>query len=163
MSNKFKVFKKEKIIKLTAPMTGEALDLKFVPDDIFAEKIIGDGIAILPKDNIVLAPCDGKIIQLFPTKHALGILTDGGLEILVHIGIDTVNLKGKGFKSYVFEGDKIYKGDKLLEIDSEYIINNAKSIISPIIITNMEKVKKLSYIRGNVVGGKDLIMEISIK
>ena len=91
----FKFGSKTKTEKIIAPITGIVTDLNNVPDPVFSEKMIGEGIAIYPKAGKVVAPADGEIIQLFPTKHAIGILTDKGLEILIHIGLDTVNLKGK--------------------------------------------------------------------
>lgn len=158
----FNLFKKESNVKLLAPMTGEIIRLEDVPDEVFASKMIGNGLAIEPKDNEVLSPCDGKIVQIFPTKHAIGIETKEGIEILIHIGIDTVSLNGKGFKSFVSQGDRVLCGDKLLEIDLDYISKNAKSIITPILITNMDKVKELSKSKGNVRKGKDMILEIII-
>lgn len=156
------LFKKEINIKLLAPMTGEIIELENVPDEVFASKMIGEGLAINPSDNEILSPCDGKIVQLFPTKHAIGIETKEGLEILIHIGIDTVVLNGNGFKSFVSQGDRVFAGDKLLEIDLDYISKNAKSTITPILITNMDKVKELSISKGNVKKNKDTIMEIKM-
>lgn len=158
----FNFFKKENNVKLYAPMTGEIIDLEKVPDEVFASKMVGDGLAIRPTEKEVLSPCDGKIVQLFPTKHAIGIETKEGIEILIHIGIDTVTLNGNGFKSFVSVGDKVFAGDKLLEIDLEHIENNAKSTITPILITNMDKVKELSKGKDNVKKGKDIIMEIIV-
>lgn len=156
------LFKKEMNIKLLAPMTGEIIELENVPDEVFASKMIGEGLAINPYDNEILSPCDGKVVQLFPTKHAIGIETKEGLEILIHIGIDTVVLNGNGFKSFVSQGDRVFAGDKLLEIDLDYISKNAKSTITPILITNMDKVKELSISKGNVKKNKDTIMEIKM-
>lgn len=159
----FSLFKKKKKISIVAPMTGEIFEIDKVPDEVFAGKMVGDGLAIKPSDGIVVAPCSGKIIQVFPTNHAMGILTPEGVEILIHIGLDTVNLKGNGFKSFVQAGDDVNKGDKLLEVDLEYVIENAKSIISPVIVTNMEKVLSLSIEKGTVQKGIDNIMDIELK
>jgi len=156
------LFKKEINVKLLAPMTGEIIELEDVPDEVFASKMIGDGLAIKPSDNEILSPCDGKIVQIFPTKHAIGIETNEGLEILIHIGIDTVVLNGNGFKSFVSQGDRVYCGDKLLEVDLDYIGKNAKSTITPILITNMNKIKEISKSSGNVKKNKDTIMEIKM-
>jgi PTS system glucose-specific IIA component len=157
------LFKKENTsLTLKAPLSGEILEIEKVPDPVFAGKMIGDGLAINPVEGVVVSPCDGKIIQVFPTKHALGILTKEGIEILIHIGIDTVTLKGEGFKAYVSEGDIVKKGDKLLEIDLDYINKNHKSTITPILITNMDKVKEIKFNKGNVKKGKDMIMEIMV-
>ncbi|KKK35084.1 PTS system glucose-specific transporter subunit IICBA [Salinicoccus sediminis] len=118
-----------------SPIEGEAVDLAEVPDQVFSEKMMGDGIAIKPIDGTVRAPFDGEVVTDFPTKHALGLVNEGGLELLIHFGLDTVNLKGEGFDLKVAAGDKIKKGDVLMEVDLEYIRENAKSDITPIIIT----------------------------
>ncbi|MEG0386713.1 MAG: PTS glucose transporter subunit IIA, partial [Niameybacter sp.] len=111
----FNFFNKLKGIEIISPMTGEAIDLSQVPDPVFSEKMVGDGIAIIPTENRVVAPCDGKIVQIFPTNHAIGIETTTGLDLLIHIGIDTVDLKGEGFKRLVEEGDTVKMGDPILE------------------------------------------------
>lgn len=156
------IFKKTKIVKLYAPMSGEIVNLGDVPDPVFAGKMVGDGVAIKPTDGEVLSPCDGKIVQLFPTRHALGIETKEGLEILIHVGLETVSLNGAGFKSFVSEGDTVSTGDKLLEVDLEFIEKNAKSIITPILITNMDKVKEINVSNGVVKKNKDKILEILV-
>ncbi|MPN07192.1 PTS system glucose-specific EIIA component [bioreactor metagenome] len=99
---------------------------------------------MVPSGNKVYAPASGEITVLFPTKHAVAITTEEGLEILVHIGIDTVNLNGEGFTSHVKQGDKVKKGDLLVSFDTEFVEKNAKSLISPIVITNMEKVESIT-------------------
>ncbi|MFA7744452.1 glucose-specific PTS transporter subunit IIBC [Salinicoccus roseus] len=118
-----------------SPIEGEAVELTEVPDQVFSEKMMGDGVAIKPKSGTVRAPFDGEVVTDFPTKHALGLTNEGGLELLVHFGLDTVNLKGEGFDLKVAAGDKIKKGDVLMEVDLDYIRENAKSDITPIIIT----------------------------
>ncbi len=159
----FSFLKKKKEISLVAPMTGEIIEIDKVPDAVFAGKMVGDGLAIKPTDGLVVAPCNGKIIQVFPTKHAIGLLTAEGVEILIHIGLDTVNLKGEGFEVFVESGDNVKKGDKLLEVDLEYVSENAKSTITPIIITNIDVVNGLSVKNGDVERGKDIIMNIELK
>lgn len=118
-----------------SPIEGEAVELTEVPDQVFSEKMMGDGVAIKPTSGTVRAPFDGEVVTDFPTKHALGLTNEGGLELLVHFGLDTVNLKGEGFDLKVAAGDKIKKGDVLMEVDLDYIRENAKSDITPIIIT----------------------------
>ena len=118
-----------------SPIEGEAVELTGVPDQVFSEKMMGDGVAIKPTSGTVRAPFDGEVVTDFPTKHALGLTNEGGLELLVHFGLDTVNLKGEGFDLKVAAGDKIKKGDVLMEVDLDYIRENAKSDITPIIIT----------------------------
>lgn len=159
----FNLFKRKRGISLVAPMTGSILEIEKVPDAVFAGKMVGDGVAIEPSDGTVVSPCDGKVIQVFPTKHAIGILTLEGLEILIHLGLDTVNLKGNGFRSFVKAGDTVKKGDKLLEVDLQYVIENEKLTISPIIITNMEMVQSISVKKGAVEKGHSTIMSIELK
>jgi glucose-specific phosphotransferase system IIA component len=148
---------------MISPMTGKVLSLDKVPDPIFSEKMMGDGLAIDPTKGIVVAPCDGKIIHVFPTKHAIGILTPEGLEILIHIGIDTVELNGKGFESFVEAEQVVKKGQDLIKVDLKYVKKHAKSLITPLIITNMDLVNNLSIVEGTVNSGKDIILNIEMK
>jgi len=120
-----------------APLRGELVPITEVPELIFAEKMMGDGFAIIPSEGMVVSPVDGKIINLFPTKHAISILSVNGREILIHIGIDTVNLRGEGFETLVTENAQVKKGDPLLEFDLDYIKEHAKSTICPIVFTNL--------------------------
>ncbi|SCG82810.1 PTS system, glucose-specific IIA component [Proteiniborus sp. DW1] len=159
----FNFLKKKKEVSIVAPMTGEIIEIGKVPDKVFAEKMVGDGLAIKPTDGVVVAPCNGKVIQVFPTKHAMGLLTLEGLEILIHIGLDTVSLKGNGFKIFVEPGDNVKKGDRLLKVDLDYVSENAKSTITPIIITNIDAVNRLLVRNGTVEKGKDVIMSIELK
>lgn len=157
------IFKKRNKISLVSPMTGEIIRIEDVPDEVFSQKMVGDGIAIKPTDKIVLSPCEGKVIQVFPTNHAIGIETKEGLEILIHIGIDTVNLKGKGFKRLIEPGCVVKPGDRLLEIDIDFIKSNATSIISPIVITNMTKVSSLKKVEEHSIKTREEILEIQLK
>ncbi|QNK89349.1 PTS transporter subunit EIIC [Sporosarcina sp. resist] len=120
-----------------SPIQGEIKPLSEVPDAVFAEKMMGDGFAIVPSEGIVVSPVDGTIVTFFPTKHALGIQADSGREILIHVGIDTVKLDGKGFEALVAQGDQVKKGQPLLRFDVDYIKEHATSIITPIIFTNL--------------------------
>ncbi|MFF2291226.1 glucose-specific PTS transporter subunit IIBC [Peribacillus butanolivorans] len=122
-----------------SPIKGEIKPITEVPDPVFAEKMMGDGFAIVPEDGLVVSPVDGTIVNLFPTKHAIGIVSDAGREILIHVGIDTVKLEGKGFEALVTQGDKVKSGQPLLKVDIEYIKNNATSIITPIVFTNLSE------------------------
>jgi len=120
-----------------SPIKGEIKPLSEVPDAVFAEKMMGDGFAIVPSEGTVVSPVDGTIVTFFPTKHALGIQADSGREILIHVGIDTVKLDGKGFEALVAQGDRVEKGQPLLKFDVDYIQEHATSIITPIIFTNL--------------------------
>nr|WP_275296801.1 glucose-specific PTS transporter subunit IIBC [Staphylococcus aureus] len=118
-----------------APLTGEVTPLSEVPDQVFSEKMMGDGIAIKPSQGEVRAPFNGKIQMIFPTKHAIGLVSDSGLELLIHIGLDTVKLNGEGFTLHVEESQEVKQGDLLINFDLDYIRNHAKSDITPIIVT----------------------------
>ncbi|HDE4178707.1 TPA: PTS transporter subunit IIABC [Staphylococcus aureus] len=118
-----------------APLTGEVTPLSEVPDQVFSEKMMGDGITIKPSQGEVRAPFNGKIQMIFPTKHAIGLVSDSGLELLIHIGLDTVKLNGEGFTLHVEEGQEVKQGDLLINFDLDYIRNHAKSDITPIIVT----------------------------
>ncbi|HDG6193490.1 TPA: PTS transporter subunit IIABC [Staphylococcus aureus] len=118
-----------------APLTGEVTPLSEVPDQVFSEKMMGDGIAIKPSQGEVRAPFNGKVQMIFPTKHAIGLVSDNGLELLIHIGLDTVKLNGEGFTLHVEEGQEVKQGDLLINFDLDYIRNHAKSDITPIIVT----------------------------
>ncbi|WP_396126146.1 PTS glucose transporter subunit IIA [Anaerobacillus sp. CMMVII] len=100
--------------------------------------MMGDGFAIVPSDGKVFAPVAGEIVNLFPTKHAIGIKSTGGLEVLIHFGIDTVNLKGEGFKTHVQQGDRITQGQLLLEVDLSFVKERVPSLVTPVIFTNLE-------------------------
>lgn len=126
-----------------SPLKGEMKAITEVPDPVFAEKMMGDGFAIIPTEGMVVSPVDGKIVNLFPTKHALGIMSDNGREILIHVGLETVNLKGQGFEALVSENAQVKKGQPLLKMDLEYIKEHAKSTITPIVFTNLAEGEKV--------------------
>lgn len=121
----------------TSPITGEIHPITDVPDQVFSGKMMGDGFAILPEEGIVVSPVRGKVLNVFPTKHAIGLQSDGGKEILIHFGIDTVSLKGEGFTSFVSEGDRVEPGQKLLEVDLEAVKPKVPSLMTPIVFTNL--------------------------
>jgi glucose-specific phosphotransferase system IIA component len=150
-------------VKLLAPISGKILNLSEIPDDTFASKMLGDGFAIDPSEGIVYAPADAEVEQVFRTQHALGLKTTEGLEILIHVGIDTVKMNGEGFHSFVKAGDKVLKGDKLLEFDLALVKAKAKSTISPIIFTNMDSVKDLEIIARGLVKNSDPIVKVELK
>lgn len=139
---------------LVSPIDGEIADISKVPDAVFAEKTLGDGFAVIPSGNEVYAPADGEITVLFPTKHAFAITAEEGPEILVHIGIDTVNLNGEGFTAHVKQGDKVKKGDLILTLDADLIKGKGKSIITPVVITNMNMVKSIKIESGKKSHGE---------
>lgn len=133
-------------VTLLAHMTGQYMDLTEVPDPVFSEKMMGDGFAITPTVGEVVSPVAGEIVQVFPTKHAVGIRTNNGLELLIHIGLETVAMNGEGFTTHVSAGDKVVPGDKLVTFDIELVKEKAKSTVTPCIITNMDIVKSFELL-----------------
>ena len=146
----------DKAISIYAPLSGEIIDLSEVPDPVFAEKMMGDGFAIKPSGGRVLSPVKGTVHNTFPTKHALGLVSEVGLEVLIHVGLDTVNLKGQGFEMLVAEGDLVEVGTPLLKLDLPYIEANAKSSITPIVFTNLQG-QTLELKKGLAEAGKTLV------
>lgn len=130
------LFKKNQGTQLHAPVNGKIVPLEEVPDPVFGEKMMGEGIAVFPSNETIVAPFDGEIIQVPDTKHAIGLKDKHGNEVLIHIGLETVELKGEGFTMKVQAGDNVSLGQPLMEIDLEYLRNNAKDIITPIVVTN---------------------------
>lgn len=136
------------------PISGEVIPLQEVPDEVFSQKMMGDGFAIIPFSGSVVSPVDGKIASIFPTKHAIGILSDQGYEILIHVGIDTVHLNGEGFTVLVEDGETVSKGQEILQFDLEKIKEAAPSVATPIIFTNLKKLnlKKLGKAEQGTIG-----------
>ena len=147
-------FQKGKQLEIAAPLTGKVIPVTEVPDPVFAEKVLGDGIAVDPTEGTVYSPVDGTIFQIAHTFHAMGIESDDGLEILVHLGIDTVKLEGKGFQSFVEVGQKVKKGDKIMEMDIGFIREQGLSPMSPCIITNLDAIKSMTACPGPAEGGR---------
>ncbi|WP_430351303.1 sucrose-specific PTS transporter subunit IIBC [Thermoanaerobacterium thermosaccharolyticum] len=145
---------------LLSPMKGKAVSLNEVPDQTFAEGIIGKGIAIIPEDGVVVSPVDGTVAHMFETKHAVAVVSDSGIEVLIHVGIDTVKMNGEGFKSFVNTGDRVKAGDKLLEVDLNLVNERAKSTITPIVITNTDKCKNVKELKKGFVDFKDEIISV---
>ncbi|AHI55517.1 PTS sugar transporter subunit IIA [Listeria ivanovii] len=135
------IFQKTKVEGLYAHVDGQLISLEEVPDPVFNQKMMGEGIAIKPETGTIVAPADGKIIQLAETKHAFGIRTALGQEILVHIGLETVALNGEGFNVLVKVGDKVKKGQPVVEADIDFIQKNAASTVIPMVITNSSEGK----------------------
>lgn len=137
--------------EFVAPIDGKILDLSEVPDAVFSQKLMGDGFAINPVNGEVVSPVNGTITTLFPTKHAIGITADNGLEILLHFGIDTVNLNGEGIEALIAQDDKVKAGQPLLKVNLDEIKDKVPSVITPVIFTNLTEDKKLSVDFGKEV------------
>lgn len=147
----FNFLEKRKFKYLQAPIDGKAINVTEIDDPVFKDKILGDGIVIIPSSDEAFSPCDGTIVQVAHTLHAICIKSTDGLEILLHFGIDTVKLEGKGFKCEVKENDEVKKGDKLLTFDRKLIEESGFKTITPCIITNMDAVKEFEPISGEEV------------
>ncbi|KGA97787.1 PTS glucose transporter subunit IIABC [Alkalihalobacillus alcalophilus ATCC 27647 = CGMCC 1.3604] len=154
-------------IEVAVPMTGEIKAITEVPDKMFAEKMMGDGFAIDPSlENgimTVTAPASGKIVNLFPTKHAIGLETDSGKEILIHVGIDTVNLKGKGFEALIEQGQTVEQGQPLLKVDLDIVKNEATSAVTPIVFTNLADDEYIVIEEGSAKAGETNRIRIAKK
>jgi len=161
-----KLFKSKKeennAISIYAPIDGEVVPLEDVPDPVFSKKMMGDGVAIKPNNGTVVSPVQGKIMQVFPTKHAIGIQAENGTEILLHIGLETVNLNGEGFTTHIEEGDNVKVGDALVTFEKEIVEEKAKSTITPVIITNTAEMKDIQMKdTQSVQAGQDEIIFVS--
>ena len=128
-----------KKISVVSPLDGDVIELKEVDDEVFASGVTGKGVAIIPTNNVVVSPVEGTVSVLFPSKHAVGITTKDGVELLVHIGLNTVMLNGEGFTTFVNQGDKVVCGQKLLEFDKEFILSKGYSLQSPVLVTNADQ------------------------
>ena len=146
-----------KTVMIASPFDGNAAELETAPDEGFAGKMMGDGAVVEPTEDTVKAPVDATVSFVFPTKHAIGLETEDGMEMLLHIGIDTVKLNGEGFEVLVEEGAKVKKGDALIKIDLEYIKNHAPSLVSPILCTDLSDNQKIRMVKtGKIKAGEDL-------
>ena len=144
-------------IIISSPVTGMAADLATAPDEAFAGKMMGDGATVTPKEPVVYAPEDGEVCFVFDTKHAIGFLTDTGISLLLHMGIDTVKLEGRGFEVLVENGQKVKKGEPMLKLDIDYIEKNAPSLVSPILCTELEDNQKTRLLaEGKIQAGEPL-------
>lgn len=149
-------------IMVYAPVSGDIVAIEKVPDVVFAEKIVGDGIAIAPKGDQMLAPIDGTIGKIFETNHAFSIESPQGLELFVNFGVGTVELRGKGFKRLAEEGQTVKAGDPILAFDIEYLRDQVESLLTPVVLANMEDVKYLDKAQGSVTAGKDVIFTVQL-
>lgn len=147
---------KETII-VSSPITGLAADLSTAPDEGFAGRMMGDGAVVTPENAQIVAPEDGEVVFVFDTKHAIGFLTDSGLSLLLHIGIDTVSLNGEGFQVFVENGQKVKKGEKLMEIDIDFLKAHAPSLCSPVLCAELEDSDKVRLLaKGEIKAGEPL-------
>lgn len=146
---------------VSSPLLGNVIPLSEVQDEAFSSGILGLGAAIVPEEGILYAPADGTVSALFPTGHAIGITTDGGLELLLHVGMDTVQLEGKGFHPVVKEGDQVKKGQKLLEFDMDQITAAGYSLVTPILVTNAGDYAEVTMTKHTQVRSGDNLLIVS--
>lgn len=147
---------------LTAPLSGVIYLLERVPDPVFAQKLVGDGISIDPTDSCLLAPCAGEVVHVHPASHALTLRTKEGIEVLMHIGIDTVTLNGTGFTPKVKAGDRVESGARLIEFDLDEVATHAKSLLTQIIIANGDAVTGMERASGTVKAGADTLLKVTL-
>ena len=149
-------------ITVCSPITGLAADLSTVPDEAFAGKMMGDGAAVTPEDPYVRAPEDGEVAFVFDTKHAIGFVMDSGVNILIHVGIDTVKLNGEGFEALVESGQTVKKGDPMLKLDLEYLKAHAPSLASPVLCTELEDNQRIRLLKEGSVKAGEPLFEIEV-
>lgn len=158
--NAEEVKKQQKVVKtivISSPIQGIAADLSTAPDEAFAGRMMGDGAVVEPIDEIVRAPEDGEVCFIFETKHAVGFLTDSGISLLIHVGIDTVKLNGEGFEVLVENGQKVKKGDPMLKLNLDYLKKHAPSVVSPVVCTELEDNQKIRLLKqGEIKVGEAL-------
>ena len=142
-------------IRILSPVTGRAIKLDEVPDPVFSGKILGDGAAVIPSEGKILSPVDGEVASVAETLHAYGIRTEDGLEILIHVGIDTVQMNGDGFTGHVKAGDQVKKGQLLLEVDLEKVKAAGYDTVTPMLVCNTPDYASMEGITGNDVDPGD--------
>lgn len=165
----FGFFKKKKNetqdnnFKLIAPLSGKSIPLSEVPDPVFAEKMAGDGLAINPTGDVIVAPADGELTLVFNTKHAFAMTLENGIELLVHIGIDTVSLNGEGFEQLAEQGTKVKAGTPIIKINPEFIKEKGFSLITPVLITNPDSTTSIKAIENlDTISGETTILEYTV-
>ena len=149
-------------IVISSPITGVAADLSTAPDEAFAQKMMGDGAVVTPEDPFVRAPEDGEVAFVFDTKHAIGFITDSGISLLIHVGIDTVKLNGGGFEALVESGQTVKKGNPMLKLDLEYLKANAPSVTSPVLCTELEDNQRIHLLHEGQIKAGEPLFEIEV-
>jgi glucose-specific phosphotransferase system IIA component len=140
---------------MLSPVSGPVWPLEPVPDPVFAQKMVGDGLSVDPTDAVLVAGCDGDVVSLHTAGHAITLRTADGLDVLMHVGIDTVTLKGEGFHPRVKAGDRVRAGEPLIAFDLDFLATHAKSLLTQIVITNSERITAWERTSGYVAAGKE--------
>ena len=151
-----------KRIVISSPVTGMAADLGTAPDEAFAQKMMGDGAVVTPEEAFVCAPEDGEVAFVFDTKHAIGYMTDSGISLLIHVGIDTVKLNGEGFEVLVENGQKVKKGQPMLKLDLDYLKANAPSLATPVLCTELEDDQRIRLLKEGPVKAGEPLFEVEV-
>lgn len=149
----FKLFGKKEM-SLVSPANGQIIPMDQVEDEVFAAKMMGDGFAVIPEDGNIVSPCDGEVVNVFKTKHAVIIRDEFGLELIIHVGLDTVKLGGEGFKVMVNENMTVKKGDPLITVDLDLLKSRDIPAVTPVVITNMDIVKSIDVTEGPAEAGQ---------
>lgn len=147
-------------VLIRSPLVGNYVPIEQCPDKAFASKVLGQGIAVEPDNPYVYAPSDGRVMFVYPTKHAIGFICNNGISLLIHIGCDTADLKGKGIESYVKQGDTVKLGTKLIKMDLDYLRSNASSIVSPVVISDLDPDKEIQIVADKHIEYNESIMKI---
>ncbi|QCI20223.1 PTS glucose transporter subunit IIA [Buchnera aphidicola (Brachycaudus cardui)] len=149
-----------KKIDIIAPLSGDIVNIEDVPDLVFSKKIVGDGIAIKPSGNKIVAPVNGTIGKIFESLHAFSIISEDNVELFVHFGIDTVKLKGSGFTKIATDNEKVKIGDEIISFDLDFLTKKSFSVLTPVVISNMENFKKIEKSSGTIIAGKSIIITL---
>ena len=147
-------------VEIYSPLSGEIVNIEDVAAVVFSEKIVGEGVAIRPTGNKIVAPVDGVIGKIFETNHAFSMESKEGVELFVHFGIDTVELKGEGFTRVAQEGQNVKRGDTIIEFDLALLEQKAKSVLTPIVISNMDEISNIDKKVGDVIAGESVVLVV---
>lgn len=153
----FGILSKKKELSILSPMDGQAKALKDVPDEAFSEKLLGDGAAVFPDSGTIYSPVSGVVADITDTKHAFCITSEDGTDVLLHVGINTVNLKGEGFTVFVKSGDSVKAGEKLAEVDLKLLEQHGLAFDTPVLLTEPEHYEILRVSEGKLKGGTDVL------
>ena len=152
----FGLFKKKQV-GIVSPVDGDLIELEDINDQVFSKRLVGDGVAIVPTSGTITSPINGVVTRIFPTKHAFMITSPSGVEVMVHVGLDTVALKGEGFTCLVKEGDTVGQACPILEVDFEFLKSKNKDIVTPIIVTSDKEITLEKYKIGTIREGESLL------
>lgn len=160
---KQEVITEDKALSLVSAVAGKTIPLSEVSDPVFAQKMAGDGVAIEPTDNTVVAPADGELTLVFNTKHAFALTLENGIELLVHVGLDTVSLNGEGFEQLAEQGTKVKAGTPILKFDADFIKSKGLPLTTPILITNPDITKSIKAIENiETIAGETIVVEYEL-